>query len=153
MTGNRTSGRTSVWVIAVAAAAVAATLNAPCAQADLPGDFQTPSGNIYCQIQPDPDGLPAVACEGGGSQAGPKPDCAAHMQWGDRFYLVQGGPVVSNCHTDTIRSNQPQAPVLEYGQTKTVGTITCDSETSGLTCTDSSTGHYFSMSMEANTLG
>ena len=40
-----------------------------------------------------------------------------------------------------------------YGQTKSTGTITCDSETTGLTCTDASTGHFFTMSREANTLG
>lgn len=130
-----------------------AALTAAVAQADPLDDFQTPSGNIYCQMSTDANGVPMVACEGGGSQAGPAPDCAEHMQWGDRFFLTQGQAPESHCHTDTIRSNQAPAPVLAYGQTKSIGTITCDSETTGLTCTDSSTGRFFSMSREANVLG
>ena len=55
--------------------------------------------------------------------------------------------------TDTIRSNQPFAPTLDYGQTQSVNTITCDSEPSGITCTDESTGHFITLSAESNTLG
>ena len=44
-------------------------------------------------------------------------------------------------------------PTLAYGQTHTVGTITCASGPSGVTCTDSSTGHFFQVSREAYTLG
>lgn len=137
----------------LAAGAVVAALTAAGAQADTINDFKTPSGNIYCYMSTNGDGVPIVACEGGGPQAGPKPDCAVHSAWGDRFYMAQGQAPQSDCHNDTIRSNEPQAPVLEYGQTKSNGTITCDSETTGLTCTDSSTGRYFSMSREANVLG
>ncbi len=145
---------TGIVGVVFAAAAVAATLNAPSVHADVVGDFKTPSGNIYCQFATDlRDGTPAVACEGGGPQAGPEPDCAARFPWGDRFIMTQGEGIESPCHTDTIRSNQPLAPVLDYGQTRSIGTITCDSETTGLTCTDSSTGRYFSMSREANVLG
>jgi len=43
--------------------------------------------------------------------------------------------------------------ILNYGQARSAGTITCDSEPSGMTCTDSSTGHYFRMSRESNELG
>ena len=34
-----------------------------------------------------------------------------------------------------------------------VGTMTCDSETSGVTCTDTSTGHFFRVSRESYQLG
>lgn len=137
----------------ICAATAFATLNASAVHADTPNDFKTPSGNIYCQMEPNGDGVAAVVCEGGGPQAGPKPDCAVHMQWGDRLSLVQGQAPESECHTDTIRSNQPQAPVLDYGQTRTIGSISCDSEPTGLTCTDASTGRYFTMSRESNALG
>lgn len=144
--GTRLLTVTGVWVGAAVMAAAGA-------HADTLNDFKTPSGNIYCYMSADGAGVPIVACEGGGPQAGPKPDCAVHSAWGDRFYMAQGQAPQSECHGDTIRSNQPQAPVLEYGQTKSNGTITCDSETTGLTCTDSSTGRFFSMSREANVLG
>ncbi len=153
MTSADIAARAVTMAGIASAAAVLAAVSMPVAQADIADDFKTPSGNIYCKMWVGNDGLAAVGCEGGGSQAGPEPDCAEHMQWGDRFSMVQGQAPESHCHTDTIRSNQAQAPVLEYGQTQSTGTITCDSETTGLACTDTSTGHFFSMSREANTLG
>lgn len=40
-------------------------------------------------------------------------------------------------------------PTLDYGQTHTIGTITCDSEPAGVTCTHSSTGHFFRLSRDS----
>lgn len=151
VTRTAISARTVTTACIAAAASILATLGLPQAQADVTGDFTTPSGNIYCQMAVS-NGVPAVACEGGGPYAVPVPE-GCHGGWGDRFILAQGQDVTSKCHTDTIRSNQAQAPVLPYGQTQSIGTITCDSESTGLTCTDSSTGKYFSMSREANTTG
>jgi hypothetical protein len=152
---NRTeiTARATITVGIAAAATVLAMLGPPSAQAEIVGDFKTPSGTVYCQMALSNGGVAAVACEGGGPQTGPKPDCASRFPWGDRISIVQGAAPESDCHTDTIRSNQPEAPILDYGQSRTIGQITCDSETSGLTCTDASTGHYFSMSREANTSG
>ena len=42
---------------------------------------------------------------------------------------------------------------LAYGKTASAGTLTCDSETTGMTCTDSSTGHFFRVSWESYQLG
>jgi hypothetical protein len=42
---------------------------------------------------------------------------------------------------------------LDYGQTRSVGTITCSSEPSGVACTDSSTGHFFRVSQESYDVG
>jgi hypothetical protein len=47
----------------------------------------------------------------------------------------------------------PPPPTLDYGQTRSVGTITCDVELSGVTCADSSTGHFFRLSRESYELG
>ena len=55
------------------------------------------------------------------------------------------------CHGDTLRL--PGEQTLNYGQTISAGTITCDSEPSGMTCTDSSTGHYFRVSRDSYSLG
>lgn len=44
-------------------------------------------------------------------------------------------------------------PTLDYGQTHSLGTITCDSEPAGVTCTDSSTGHFFQVSSDSYQLG
>lgn len=42
---------------------------------------------------------------------------------------------------------------LNYRSTWSVGTITRDSESVGMTCTDSSTGHYFFISRQTWRLG
>jgi hypothetical protein len=47
--------------------------------------------------------------------------------------------------------NAPADPArtLDYGQTHSVGAMTCESEPSGMTCTDTSSGHYFRVSQES----
>jgi hypothetical protein len=48
----------------------------------------------------------------------------------------------------------PYAPAtLAYGETHTVGAITCASEPSGVTCTDSGSGHFFRVSRDSYQLG
>jgi hypothetical protein len=123
-----------------------------------PGDFQSPSGGIFCSLSVGADGKGGVECQGGGNYPAPTPpNC--HLAWGDRFSLDQGITPVSSCHGDTIVPSHsapgpiPDVPVLGYGQTRAAGTITCDSEASGLTCTDKSTGHFIHLSREANGLG
>ena len=44
-------------------------------------------------------------------------------------------------------------PTLDYGQTRCLGPITCDSEPTGMTCTDTSTGHFLRVSRESYQLG
>ena len=39
------------------------------------------------------------------------------------------------------------------GQTKSVGLMTCASEPSGVTCTDTSSGHFFRVSRDSYELG
>jgi hypothetical protein len=42
---------------------------------------------------------------------------------------------------------------LAYGQIQTLGSLRCDSETVGIMCIDTNTGHYFSVSRETVHLG
>ncbi|MCW2592358.1 MAG: hypothetical protein JWQ86_4785 [Mycobacterium sp.] len=123
-----------------------------------PGDFQSPSGGVYCILNVGGDGKGGVVCQGGGNYSAPTPtDCSS--AWGDRFSLDQGDAPVSHCHGDTIVPSHsapgpiPDVPILGYGQTRIVGSITCDSEASGVTCTDSSTEHFIHLSREANGIG
>ncbi len=51
-----------------------------------------------------------------------------------------------SCHTDTVRDSS--APILGYGSRTVAGPISCDSQPSGVTCTDTTTGHFFQMSRE-----
>jgi hypothetical protein len=47
----------------------------------------------------------------------------------------------------------PDLPTLGYGQTRSAGGITCDSEPSSVTCADAGSGHYFRVSRDSYELG
>ena len=70
--------------------------------------------------------------------------------WGDRFELTEGSEAAFNCYGQEFPTPEQ---TLAYGQTRSLGTITCDSEYTGMTCTDSSTGHYFRVAREIYQLG
>lgn len=116
--------------------------------------FQVPSGNIACYLGPAAQGGTdgSVGCEIGAHTYTPPPrpqDC--HLDWGDRFYLGQGDPVKVSCHGDTLRTGD--LPTLDYGETAFSGAIRCGIETTGVTCTDTSTGHFFHISRDSYRLG
>jgi len=112
------------------------------------GPFQSPSGNISCTISST---LAACDVSDHTYQVPQGPPCSQHLPWGDRFVLEQGKAAEMHCHGDTLRV--PGARVLNYGQTISAGPITCESQPSGMKCTDSSTGHYFQVSRDSYNLG
>lgn len=152
----------AVWVAsATAAVVVAATAHAggppnvptvPTVPSAASYSFQSPGGNIACNLGSDTNGVAGVACDIGDHTYTPPPTPAGcHLGWGDRFSMQQGNPAMMDCHGDTLRV--PGLPTLDYGQTRTAGSITCDSESAGMTCTDSSTGHYFRVSSGSYQMG
>jgi hypothetical protein len=76
------------------------------------------------------------------------PDCA--LVWGSRFVLERGKAANFACYHQNLPAPQQ---VLDYGQRRSVGTLVCDSEPSGMTCTDTSTGNFFRASRESYQLG
>jgi hypothetical protein len=120
------------------------------AQPDGPSSFRSPSGNINCTLS-TPGGDITARCEVVEHTwvAPPPPDC--HLDSGDRFYLTQGGSAVVGCYGQEFGPAPQQT--LGYGQSLSFGTITCVSEYTGMTCTDSSTGHYFRVSRDTYELG
>jgi hypothetical protein len=64
--------------------------------------------------------------------------------------ITCGSPIFG-CHGDTL--HDPNGGTLGYGDTHTAGQITCGSEPSGVTGTNSSTGHFFGISRESYELG
>ncbi len=135
--------------IALVVSATAAAFVASSATARADGqNFQSPSGNIYCVM-----GTTGVACDISDYtyQPPPPPECGKHLAWGNRFTLTPGSPAAIECHGDTLRV--PGEQTLNYGQTITAGTLTCDSEPPGMKCTDSGSGHYFRVSRESFDLG
>lgn len=116
----------------------------------LTGPFQSPSGNIRCAMFSF-DGQNSVRCDitDYGWTAPPRsPNC--HLDWGSRFKLEQGGAAVFDCYAQELPAPEH---TLGYGEAQTVGTITCSSEPSGMTCADSSTSHYFRVSRETYEVG
>jgi hypothetical protein len=80
----------------------------------------------------------------------PPREPVCHLNWGDRLFLTQGSPGGFDCYGQELPAPDQ---TLAYGQTRTLGSITCDSEPTGMTCTDNSTGHYFRISRESYQLG
>lgn len=140
---------TTFSLIATATAAAAIALPAT-ARADS-YSFQSPSGNIDCLMGTIVNGGNYVFCEiADHTWVNPprSPDCPIH--WGDRLRLGQGSAAVFACYGQPL---PPPEQTLDFGQTRSVGAITCDSEPSGMTCTDSSTGHFFRVSRDSYQLG
>ncbi len=137
------------------AAAATIALAVP-AHADDASVFLSPSGNIICEVRSTgPDGKSGATCDiRDHTYVPPQPKpLNCHLGWGDRIGLEEGSPPVLHCHGDTEFGLAAGQPTLAYGQTRSAGTIACDSEPIGVTCADSSTGHYFRISRESLALG
>ncbi len=134
---------------AVAALAMLALGSAVRAAADPPVDyFQSPSKNIACVLG---DGLNGgVACDVAGRTyaAPPRPADCGPTTFGDRIELLTGQTPTMPCHGDTVK-NPGQEQTLDYGQTVSSGPITCESQSAGMTCTDSGTGHFFRLARDS----
>lgn len=134
--------------ISLTVAAMAVPLMGPScatARADSPF-FQSQSGNIQCNIASG-DGIAFAACEIRDYTYAPPPRPTPCMGgFGNRISIRQGSAPEMACHTDSLMGQG--YPTLPYGQTRSVSPITCDSETSGMTCKDSDSGHYFFLSRE-----
>jgi hypothetical protein len=139
--------KATTLALAVPATVAAAIALPATARADY-RPFQSPSGNISCSIDSSD-----VACDVSDYtyHVPPGPPCSQHISWGNRFGLQHGKAAEMECHGDTLRV--PGEQTLNYGQTISAGTITCESQPSGMKCTDSSTGHYFRVSRDSYDLG
>jgi outer membrane protease len=137
---------TKLALITIAAAA--ATLALPATAHADSQNFQTPSGNIACTLD-----VGGVACDIAEYtyQVPPGPECAKHLKWGNRFTLSTGQPGAMSCHGDTLRVAGEQT--LNYGQTISAGNTNCESQPSGVRCTDKTSGHFFEVSKDSYNLG
>jgi hypothetical protein len=146
--------RTPMMAAVLVAAATVVPGQPAMARADDTFTFQTPSGNIACYLGPAQRGGTngSVGCEiGEHTYSAPPRPSGCQLAWGDRFTLAQGGRPESACHGDTLRSAGLQT--LDYGETAFSGAIRCPIEPAGITCTDTSTGHFFRLSRESYELG
>lgn len=72
-----------------------------------------------------------------------KHDCHGTGDWGQSVALNRGQRAAMLCVSDTVQD--PAAPVLAYGSSTRVGSITCTSSQDGIRCTDD-LGHGFRLS-------
>jgi hypothetical protein len=95
--------------------------------------FQMPSRNIGCRF-----GFEQLRCDIL-SGLEPAPDEECEFDWVGVDMGVTG-PAAANCGSDTVYD--PGASTLQYGSTWSRDGIVCESEESGLTCTNAE-GHEF----------
>jgi hypothetical protein len=120
-------------------------------------DFRSPSGDVLCAMTQRHDindparyGKGVVQCQVL-NHTYPQPQLADCPVGGREYDLEQGTSPSLGCQGGVIVD--PPPPTLDYGQTRSVGTIACEVEPSGVTCTDSSTGHFLRLSRDSYQLG
>jgi hypothetical protein len=122
--------------------------------------FASPSANIRCILSGQDSPAPIAMCQighhtyvaaqGSTSDGG---TCEPGSDLGRDFRLDQGKPEYLTCTYSALGSGLGPWPTLDYGQTRSLGAITCHSEPAGVTCTDTSTGHFFRVSRDSYQLG
>ncbi|MDT5005820.1 MAG: hypothetical protein QOJ24_2996 [Mycobacterium sp.] len=120
-------------------------------------DFATPSGNIICSVYADSSGVNCEVREhtwvAPTSTIGPFGRPCDVDFGGLQFYVSQGKPANLGCYEGASKFSAPEARTLDYRQAYSHGAITCVSELSSVTCTDTATGHFFRASRESYELG
>ena len=125
--------------LAVAAAGLAGA--APAGAEGLVG-FTSPSGNIGCYID-----RKNVRCDiSERSWEPPKAPKDCELDYGQGIELTAGAEPGFVCAGDTALGGGEE---LAYGDSISSGLLRCESEESGMTCTDSETGRGFTISQES----
>ncbi|CAJ1507006.1 hypothetical protein [[Mycobacterium] holstebronense] len=150
--------RTRSAVVALCATGSAAIVFGPppLAHATNYYSFQSPSGNIACEMIGADDGTGAAVCKLKEHTWSAPAETGGDCEFaGTDVKLFQGHPACLGVWPSQIFLQQQNGglPTLEYGQTHSVGAISCGSTDSGMRCTDTSTGHYFDVSLESYQLG
>ncbi len=131
--------------IALTAAAIAATGIGLAATAHADPEyllFTDPTGNVKCEMTISYKGNPYANCVvRHAAYAVPADICDFTGSANPQISIGQGDTPSLSCVVAS--DNTPGEFTLDFGQTRSVGTITCDSEDFGVTCTDAGTGHYF----------
>lgn len=106
-------------------------------------EFRSPTGNIQCGLYSDAQGA-SVRCDM--SELTPsytKRPAGCEFDWGSSFAVNDTGAGILACVSDP--ASGPGAPILRYGDSVSVGGISCVSAKTGMTCTNGD-GHGFSLS-------
>lgn len=104
--------------------------------------FMTPSGNIHCNGAVEVSEITCTIVERSGPPAQPRP-ASCGGTWGHRVDLKATGPATLACAAPPRRVQYTD--IAPYGVTGSFGDITCQSESTGLTCRNRS-GNGFTLS-------
>lgn len=109
--------------------------------------FQSPSENIGCYMSSQSSGY--ARCDIGDRSWSPpaRPASCGDLDWGQGVEVSGAGSGQIVCAGDTTRDSG--APVLSYGQSSRADPILCQSSESGVTCTNTDTGHGFLIASES----
>jgi hypothetical protein len=103
--------------------------------------FSSPTGNIGCYID-----LRGVRCDIGDRDWEPPPaPPGCELDYGQGIELKAGGAADFVCAGDTALG---AGDALDYGTSIGAGLLVCESEESGITCTDAESGRGFTISRE-----
>ncbi len=101
--------------------------------------FQSPSGNIQCQMSDETDAL--ARCDLSVTrQTYTERPASCDGDWGTSFVVRQSGPGDLNCAVATLDGDG--AVVLPYGASLGFAGIQCRSEPSGVTCINRQGGGF-----------
>jgi hypothetical protein len=108
--------------------------------------FSSPTGNIGCYIDRS-----SVRCDiQDRDWEPPKAPADCRLDYGQGIELRAGAAPEFVCAGDTtLGAGKP----LEYGQSIGAGLLRCESQESGVTCTDAESGRSFTLSKESYDLG
>jgi hypothetical protein len=148
---------------AAALAALAALSTIPAAAHADDNDLMliTPSQNIRCAMVGQSE-TPYVACQlknidyvvpaGTAHDPGGAP-CPSGTGSGNDVMLERGRPGFVACSYAAIGGGVTDWTTLAYGDSVSIAGMTCASESTALTCTDTGTGHFFRVSRESYEVG
>ena len=104
--------------------------------------FHSPTGNIGCVVA---SGVARCDVKQRTWSPPPRPpSCPSEVDFGQGLEVGKSGPGRFVCAGDTALD--PTAPVLPYGTASEVGGFSCVSRSTGMTCTNRTSGHGFFIS-------
>jgi hypothetical protein len=110
-----------------------------------PDYFTSPSKNIGCYLD-----AAQVRCDvGDKTWTAPPPDTPCPLDYGHGVLMEAGKAPVFSCAGDTTLGGPD---VLAYGQTAQRGHLVCASTEGGMTCSDLTSGHSFTVARESYAL-
>ncbi len=131
--------------LAATAAPVAGAAVATSAATKHQSEFKTPTHNIGCALI---GGEARCDIDHRSYTLPPRPKSCPHIvNFGQGLFVGKSGKGRIVCAGDTARN--PSAPTLSYGSTDRYGIFSCESESNGVTCTNTHDGHGFFISIQS----